>query len=210
MNFQKRSFFKKFKIFNGICNCSKFCQFLCTFSLRKICKSLKNTKILTSIAYFIKAWFSVISVKMSAARQLSRHLKELRIHLCQTSSASAGAREFINTNYITLKTANPEFPILVRECSGIQVNSFTSYSRKIESQNVSDTSKSFLLIRKISPELLVVMLTDVKKRLSWLIWAPLKLTRLLLLWPMALLIKIFSFTCNMSYLLINLEFKNSQ
>jgi hypothetical protein len=58
---------------------------------------------------------------MSAARQLSRHLKELRIHLCQTSSASKGAREFIQANYTTLKSANPEFPILIRECSGIQV-----------------------------------------------------------------------------------------
>jgi len=57
---------------------------------------------------------------MSAARQLSRHLKELRIHLCQTSSASKGAREFIQANYTTLKSANPEFPILIRECSGIQ------------------------------------------------------------------------------------------
>lgn len=81
---------------------------------------------------------------MSAARQLSRHLKELRIHLCQTSSASAGAREFINTNYITLKTANPEFPILVRECSGIQVNSF----------KVSDTSKSFFINKKIQPRVI--------------------------------------------------------
>ncbi|CAG5112095.1 Oidioi.mRNA.OKI2018_I69.chr2.g6350.t1.cds [Oikopleura dioica] len=57
---------------------------------------------------------------MSAARQLSRHLKELRIHLCQTSSASKGAREFISANYTTLKSANPDFPILIRECSGIQ------------------------------------------------------------------------------------------
>ena len=61
---------------------------------------------------------------MSAARQLSRHLKELRIHLCQTSSASKGAREFIQANYTTLKSANPEFPILIRECSGIQVANY--------------------------------------------------------------------------------------
>ena len=58
---------------------------------------------------------------MSAARHLSRHLKEVRIHLCQTSSASAGVREYISNNYKVLKSANPEFPILIRECSGIQV-----------------------------------------------------------------------------------------
>ena len=58
---------------------------------------------------------------MSAARHLTRHLKEIRIHLCQTSSASAGVREYITNNYKILKSANPEFPILIRECSGIQV-----------------------------------------------------------------------------------------
>ena len=58
---------------------------------------------------------------MSAAARLTRHLKELRIHLCQTSPGSAGARDFIGTNYATLKAANPQFPILIRECSGIQV-----------------------------------------------------------------------------------------
>ena len=62
--------------------------------------------------------------EMSAAGRLARHLKELRIHLCQTSPGSAGAREFINSNYAALKSANPEFPILIRECSGIQVNCY--------------------------------------------------------------------------------------
>jgi NADH dehydrogenase (ubiquinone) 1 alpha subcomplex subunit 2 len=46
-------------------------------------------------------------------------LKELRLHLCQKSAASAGVREFIEKHYIPIKTANPKFPILVRECSGI-------------------------------------------------------------------------------------------
>ena len=68
---------------------------------------------------------------MSAARSLSRHLKELRIHLCQTSGGSAGVREFINTNYKTLKSANPEFPILIRECSGIQVIIINQYISNI-------------------------------------------------------------------------------
>merc|ERR1712088_738413 len=57
---------------------------------------------------------------MSAARSLGRHLKEIRIHLCQTSSASSGVREYISNNYKALKSVNPEFPILIRECSGIQ------------------------------------------------------------------------------------------
>merc|ERR1712002_1019053 len=58
--------------------------------------------------------------EMSAAGRLARHLKELRIHLCQTSPGSSGVREYINSNYAVLKGQNPQFPILIRECSGIQ------------------------------------------------------------------------------------------
>ena len=65
---------------------------------------------------------------MSAAGRLARHLKELRIHLCQTSPGSEGARDFIKSNYSVLKAANPQVPILIRECSGIQVR----FSRVIE------------------------------------------------------------------------------
>ena len=61
---------------------------------------------------------------MSAAGRLARHLKELRIHLCQTSPGSEGARDFIKSNYSILKASNPQFPILIRECSGIQVPNF--------------------------------------------------------------------------------------
>merc|ERR1712179_333610 len=64
--------------------------------------------------------FDCLTDLSSMARNLTKHLKEIRIHLCQTSSASAGVREYITNNYKVLKSANPEFPILIRECSGIQ------------------------------------------------------------------------------------------
>uniref|UniRef100_A0A183G5Y0 NADH dehydrogenase [ubiquinone] 1 alpha subcomplex subunit 2 n=1 Tax=Heligmosomoides polygyrus TaxID=6339 RepID=A0A183G5Y0_HELPZ len=32
---------------------------------------------------------------------------------------SAGVRAFIENDYVGLKQANPQFPILIRECSGI-------------------------------------------------------------------------------------------
>ncbi|XP_054245237.1 NADH dehydrogenase [ubiquinone] 1 alpha subcomplex subunit 2 [Indicator indicator] len=51
---------------------------------------------------------------------LGRGLRELRIHLCQRSPGSRGVREFIEQHYVTLKKANPDFPILIRECSGVQ------------------------------------------------------------------------------------------
>ncbi|XP_033922650.1 NADH dehydrogenase [ubiquinone] 1 alpha subcomplex subunit 2 [Pezoporus wallicus] len=51
---------------------------------------------------------------------LGRGLRELRFHLCQRSAGSRGVRDFIEQHYVTLKKANPDFPILIRECSGVQ------------------------------------------------------------------------------------------
>ncbi|NXB53413.1 NDUA2 dehydrogenase, partial [Leucopsar rothschildi] len=50
---------------------------------------------------------------------LGRGLRELRIHLCQRSAGSQ--------HYVTLKKANPNFPILIRECSGIQPKLWARY-----------------------------------------------------------------------------------
>jgi len=35
--------------------------------------------------------------------------------MCQTSAASAGARDFVVSDYRFLKSLNPNFPFLVRE-----------------------------------------------------------------------------------------------
>ncbi|NWX34805.1 NDUA2 dehydrogenase, partial [Notiomystis cincta] len=58
---------------------------------------------------------------------LGRGLRELRIHLCQRSAGSRGVREFIEQHYVSLKKANPDFPILIRECSGIQARLWARY-----------------------------------------------------------------------------------
>ncbi|XP_069131566.1 NADH dehydrogenase [ubiquinone] 1 alpha subcomplex subunit 2-like [Argopecten irradians] len=72
-----------------------------------------------------------------------RHLKELRIHLCQTSKTSQGVREFIENGYVPLKTANPKFPILIRECSGVQPRLYARYEYGQEvSKSLSDCSSS--------------------------------------------------------------------
>ena len=47
-------------------------------------------------------------------------LKEVRVHLCPKTSTSNAAREFINKYYSAIKKSNPDLPILVRECSGIE------------------------------------------------------------------------------------------
>jgi len=65
-----------------------------------------------------------------ASRLLSKiptHVKELRLHLCQTSAASQGVRDFIETCYVDLKKQNPKFPILIRECSGVTPKAYARY-----------------------------------------------------------------------------------
>ena len=67
---------------------------------------------------------------MAASKQVLKFgpaIKELRLHLCQKSGASQGAREFVEKHYVSLKQANPKFPILVRECSGISPTAWARF-----------------------------------------------------------------------------------
>ncbi|XP_051536630.1 NADH dehydrogenase [ubiquinone] 1 alpha subcomplex subunit 2-like isoform X1 [Myxocyprinus asiaticus] len=79
---------------------------------------------------------------------LSKNLREIRLHLCQTSAASQGTRDFIEQHYVTLKKANPEFPILIRECSGVQPKLWARYgfgkehSISLENMNVEQVAKA--------------------------------------------------------------------
>ncbi|XP_075756169.1 NADH dehydrogenase [ubiquinone] 1 alpha subcomplex subunit 2 [Pelodiscus sinensis] len=58
---------------------------------------------------------------------LGRNLRELRVHLCPRAPGSQGARDFIDQHYVTLKKANPDFPILIRECSDVQPKLWARY-----------------------------------------------------------------------------------
>ena len=53
-------------------------------------------------------------------KRLTPTLKEVRIHLCPKTSTSNATRQFIDQYYLGLKQQNPNLPILVRECSGIE------------------------------------------------------------------------------------------
>ncbi|XP_007900150.1 NADH dehydrogenase [ubiquinone] 1 alpha subcomplex subunit 2 [Callorhinchus milii] len=59
--------------------------------------------------------------------RLSGNLREVRLHLCQRSAASQGVREFVEQHYVTLKKANLEFPILIRECAEVQPKLWARY-----------------------------------------------------------------------------------
>ena len=40
-------------------------------------------------------------------------------------------RDFIENYYVTVKQNNPKFPVLIRECSGVQPKVFARYGRYI-------------------------------------------------------------------------------
>lgn len=69
---------------------------------------------------------------MAWKQALSKSMQELRIHLCQTSPASQGVREFIVSNYAEMKKANPHFPILVREAAGAEAKLIARYDFGVE------------------------------------------------------------------------------
>lgn len=78
----------------------------------------------------------------NALRLAQGALRELRIHLCQTTAASRGVREWIEQDYVTLKKANLDFPILIRECSGISPKIWARYARNRCDGNQHECGKS--------------------------------------------------------------------
>ncbi|XP_074650944.1 NADH dehydrogenase [ubiquinone] 1 alpha subcomplex subunit 2-like [Tubulanus polymorphus] len=71
-----------------------------------------------------------------AAMKFGGNLKELRIHLCQKSASSQGVRDFIETSYVPMKKSNPRFPILIRECSGIEPKVYARYEFGKENSSI--------------------------------------------------------------------------
>ncbi|XP_068187900.1 NADH dehydrogenase [ubiquinone] 1 alpha subcomplex subunit 2 [Antennarius striatus] len=67
------------------------------------------------------------AIVRSLGSTLGKNLREIRIHLCQTSAASKGTRDFVEQHYVNMKKSNPDFPILIRECSGVQARVWARY-----------------------------------------------------------------------------------
>ncbi|XP_044751291.1 NADH dehydrogenase [ubiquinone] 1 alpha subcomplex subunit 2 [Coccinella septempunctata] len=80
--------------------------------------------------------------------KFASRLRELRIHLCQTGASSKGVREFIEQHYVPLKKANPQFPILIRECSGVKPKVWARYEKGEEqAASLKDLSASEVLTK---------------------------------------------------------------
>ncbi|WOO78872.1 NADH dehydrogenase [ubiquinone] 1 alpha subcomplex subunit 2 [Vanrija pseudolonga] len=71
-------------------------------------------------------------------KQLPKAVKELRLHLCQTSPASAGVRQWISASYPALKASNPDVKVLIREAQGVSPRAFVRFERGVESQTGLD------------------------------------------------------------------------
>ncbi|XP_057312685.1 NADH dehydrogenase [ubiquinone] 1 alpha subcomplex subunit 2-like [Hydractinia symbiolongicarpus] len=70
--------------------------------------------------------------KASRLANISQHVKELRLHLCQKSASSTGTRNFIEKYYVEMKRNNPTLPILIRECSGVHPRLIARYEHGVE------------------------------------------------------------------------------
>ncbi|KAM9333349.1 NADH dehydrogenase [ubiquinone] 1 alpha subcomplex subunit 2 [Pholidichthys leucotaenia] len=97
------------------------------------------------------------AVVRSLGSSLGKNLREIRLHLCQTSAASKGARDFVEQHYVTLKTANPHFPILIRECSGVQARLWARYdfgresSVAVDNMSVDQVAKALQTLVQSKP-----------------------------------------------------------
>ncbi|WVO24310.1 uncharacterized protein IAS62_005674 [Cryptococcus decagattii] len=70
----------------------------------------------------------------SFAKQIPKAVKEIRLHFCQTSAASAGVRQFVQSSYPAVKSANPDLKFLIREASNISPRAFVRFERGVESE----------------------------------------------------------------------------
>ncbi|CAL5017873.1 unnamed protein product [Urochloa decumbens] len=69
---------------------------------------------------------------MAWTGSLSRSVKEIRFLFCQSSPASAAARDFVRNHYAEIKARNPTAPFLIRECSGVQPQLWARYEMGVE------------------------------------------------------------------------------
>ncbi|KAI2650999.1 NADH dehydrogenase [ubiquinone] 1 alpha subcomplex subunit 2 [Labeo rohita] len=66
-------------------------------------------------------------------------------------------RDFIEQHYVTLKKANPEFPILIRECSGVHPTLWARYgfgkerSVSLDNMNADQVAKALESVVNAKP-----------------------------------------------------------
>ncbi|EJT99672.1 NADH dehydrogenase [Dacryopinax primogenitus] len=84
------------------------------------------------------------------AKAFSPAVRELRILCCQTGTASAGIRQFIQSTYPAIKKANPDVPILIREAGGTQARVFARFEQGLERHVEVDNLSAADIERKVA------------------------------------------------------------
>ncbi|ODN77045.1 hypothetical protein L202_05586 [Cryptococcus amylolentus CBS 6039] len=76
------------------------------------------------------------------AKQIPKAVREIRLQFCQSSAASAGVRQFVQSSYPAVKASNPDLKFLIREASNVSPRAFVRFERGVESEaqlaNLSD------------------------------------------------------------------------
>ncbi|KAI6659959.1 hypothetical protein LOD99_14299 [Oopsacas minuta] len=78
-----------------------------------------------------------------------KNARELRVHMCQTSPQSEGARKFVKGCYIELKLSNPTLPILIRECQGTSARVYARFGKGVERSTSLDSQNKDQVIESI-------------------------------------------------------------
>ncbi|KAF5399208.1 NADH dehydrogenase [ubiquinone] 1 alpha subcomplex subunit 2 [Paragonimus heterotremus] len=64
---------------------------------------------------------------MASVVKFGPRVKELRLLLSQSAPSSRGLREFLANHYITLKNANPNLKLMVREAQNVSPKCYARY-----------------------------------------------------------------------------------
>lgn len=67
-----------------------------------------------------------IDIKIHYYSHLNKNVQNIFVKL-NKSALRVCCRDFLEHHYVNLKKSNPEFPILIRECSGVQARVWARY-----------------------------------------------------------------------------------
>jgi len=88
------------------------------------------------------------TAKMWRAR-LSGRMHEIRFNFCEFKTSSAGVRNFLNKNYLELKTLNPGLPIIMRDFKDIEPVVVARYDWGLEQERSLSNLKEEEIEEKI-------------------------------------------------------------
>ncbi|KAL5961071.1 NADH dehydrogenase ubiquinone 1 alpha subcomplex subunit 2 [Taenia solium] len=87
---------------------------------------------------------------MASVPKFSSAVKELRILFSPVNASSAGIREFIGKNYVSMRNSNPGVKFMLREGNSVSPRIYARYGFGKESFVSVDNASSTEIMNKIS------------------------------------------------------------